>query len=40
MRDIKESDWKVFKRLRELALERFCERILGEIAGISSDGAA
>jgi len=39
MHDIKESDWKVFKRLRELALERFCERILGEIAGISSDGA-
>ena len=39
MRDIKESDWKVFKRLRALALERFCERILGEIACISSDGA-
>jgi hypothetical protein len=39
MGDIKESDWKVFKRLRELALERFCGRILGEIAGISSDGA-
>jgi hypothetical protein len=39
MRDIKESDWKAFKRLRELALERFCERILGEIAGINSDGA-
>jgi hypothetical protein len=39
MRDIKESDWKVFKRLREVALERFCERVLGEIARISSDGA-
>jgi len=37
MREIKESDWKVFKRLREIALERFCERILGEIARIGSD---
>jgi hypothetical protein len=37
MRDIKESDWKIFKGLRELALERFCERILGEIERISSD---
>jgi hypothetical protein len=37
MRDMKESDWKVFKRLRETALERFCERVLGEVARISSD---
>jgi hypothetical protein len=37
MRDIAESDWKIFKGLREVALERFCERVLGEIAGISSD---
>ena len=37
MRDIRESDWKIFKRLRAIALERFCERILGEIARISSD---
>jgi hypothetical protein len=34
-----ESDWKLFRRLREVALERFCERVLGEIAGIASDGA-
>jgi hypothetical protein len=33
MRDIKESDWKIFKGLRKVALERFC----GEIAGINSD---
>jgi hypothetical protein len=39
MGDIKESDWKMFKRLRELALERFFERVMGEIASISSDGA-
>ena len=37
MRDIKESDWKVFKPLRELALERFCERVLDEIARVSAD---
>jgi hypothetical protein len=37
MKDIKESDWKLFKRLRETALERFCEGVLGEVAQISSD---
>jgi hypothetical protein len=37
--DIKESDWKVFKPLRELALERFSERVLDEIARISSDNS-
>jgi hypothetical protein len=37
MRDITESDWRIFKGLRELALERFCERILGEIARIGLD---
>jgi len=36
-RDIKESDWKVFKRVREAALERFCGRVLDEIARINSD---
>jgi hypothetical protein len=29
--DIKESDWKVFRKLRELALERYCERVLNEV---------
>ena len=37
MRDIKESDWKVFKPLREIALERFCERVLDEVARINLD---
>src|SRR5947199_1377670 len=37
MRDIKESDWKVFKRVREAALERFCERVLDAVARINSD---
>jgi hypothetical protein len=39
MRDIKESDWRIFKPLREMALERFCERVLDEVARISADGA-
>ena len=29
--DIKESDWKVFRKLREVALERYCKRVLQEV---------
>ena len=29
--DIKESDWKSFRRLRELALDRYCQRVLDEV---------
>jgi hypothetical protein len=36
-RDIKESDWKIFRQLREVALERFCERVLSEITQLASD---
>jgi hypothetical protein len=32
-----ESDWKVFRELRELALERLCERILEEAAILISN---
>jgi hypothetical protein len=32
-----ESDWKVFRALREVALERLCERILDEASTIISD---
>ena len=39
-RDFPESDWKVFVQLRELALERLCERIVNEVDQISSDSAA
>jgi hypothetical protein len=34
---IKESDWKVFRELRSVALERFCQRILDEIQQVSAD---
>jgi hypothetical protein len=37
MHEIKESDWRIFKRLRQVALERFCDRVLADIARISSD---
>ena len=29
--NIKESDWKVFRRHSEVALERYCERVLKEV---------
>ena len=35
--DLPESDWKAFRKLRELALERYCERILAEVDRITSD---
>jgi hypothetical protein len=31
LREIKEADWKVLKRLHRLAVERFCERVLAEV---------
>ena len=37
MRTISESDWKIFKRVRESALERFSERILAEIQAVCAD---
>jgi hypothetical protein len=36
-REIKESDWKVFRRLRAIALERFCQRVLMEIDRIAAN---
>lgn len=28
---IKESDWKIFKKLRPLALQRYCERVMWDV---------
>src|SRR5437016_13528618 len=36
MREIPESDWKLFRELRVAALEIFCERTLGEVQQLSS----
>ena len=39
MRHIRESDWKVLRRLHPIALERFCERTLDEcVQAATCDG--
>ncbi len=35
-RTIRESDWKIFKQLRELALDRYCQRVLEELTRIAA----
>lgn len=35
--EIPESDWKILRGLKEVALERFCQRVLGEIANVSAN---
>ncbi|MEO8426569.1 MAG: hypothetical protein ABI651_05585 [Verrucomicrobiota bacterium] len=38
-RDIPERDWKIFRELRQVALERLCDKILSEAkAGIERPG--
>ncbi len=39
MHEISKSDWTTFKELRKLALERFCSRVLDDVARINSDDA-
>jgi hypothetical protein len=34
---VSESEWKVFRELREVALERFCKRVLDEVERVRSD---
>lgn len=36
-REFPEADWKVLRKVREVALERFCAQILDEIKSASSD---
>ncbi|MFN3651990.1 MAG: peptide ABC transporter substrate-binding protein [Armatimonadota bacterium] len=36
-RQIPEADWKVFRRLQPLAMDRFCRRVLEEVEGIAGD---
>ena len=38
-RSIAEADWKMLRRVHPLALERFCERVLAEIEGVTHDCA-
>ena len=32
-----ESDWKIFREIREVALERFCGQVLADLAPVCSD---
>jgi hypothetical protein len=34
-----ESDWKLFRKLRELALERFCRRVLEELEPLTQNSS-
>jgi hypothetical protein len=36
-RQIPESDWKLFRQLHPVALERFCERTLSEVGRLAAD---
>lgn len=36
MTNIPERDWRVFRDLRAIALERFCERVLREISNVTT----
>jgi hypothetical protein len=36
-REISEPDWKVFRKCREIALDRFCQRILLELDRVTAD---
>ena len=37
--EIKESDWKLFRRLHKIALERYCERVLKEVQAAATEHA-
>ena len=36
-RQISEPDWKLFRQLQSLALERFCQRVLAEVSRLASE---
>ena len=37
MREIKETDWKIFRQVRAVALERFCQRVLDDSERLHGD---
>jgi hypothetical protein len=39
-RQISERDWKLFRRIQPVALERFCERVLAEVARVAAGPAS
>lgn len=38
-RDFPEADWKLFRKLTEIALQRFCEAVLAEVQETTLDTA-
>ncbi len=40
MNQIRESDWKLLRRLKPVALDRFCQRVLSDVQAKCSDEAA
>jgi hypothetical protein len=40
VRQISEADWKLFRQLSALALERFCEGVLSEVGRLASGKCA
>jgi hypothetical protein len=36
-RDISEPDWKIFRQLHSVALERFCEHVLSDVGRLVSE---
>src|SRR6478752_1093385 len=36
-RQISEPDWRLLRQLKEIALDRFCRRVLDEVAGLTAD---
>lgn len=39
MRELKESDWKVFRQLHPLVVERYCQRVLNESKRLHDDAS-
>jgi hypothetical protein len=37
MNELPEADWKVFRELRQVALERFCQRALADLDAVLRD---
>ena len=38
-REVLESDWKVFRELRDVALQRYCERVCDDFDRVRHDGS-
>jgi hypothetical protein len=37
--DIKESDWKLFRRLHGIALERYCQRVIEKVKSVAEESS-